>query len=220
MVCERLHRLFNSFNRHGFPFDETRIPVNGIYILFERGELAHGELQRIVRVGTHTGQSNLRQRLAEHFLVENKDRSIFRKNIGRAILNRGNDPFLPQWEKDLTTRAARQRLESQIDHDRLAEIEAEVSSIIRNSFTFCVFRVDDCGYRLELEGRIIAAVNQCPDCRPSGNWLGNYSPKEKIRKCGLWLVLGLNGRGLRAEDLMYLDNKMETVEQPGPGDKK
>ena len=76
-----------------FPFDVTRIPLNGIYVLFERGEVAHGA-NRIVRVGTHTGDDQLRSCLRQHFLLENKDRSIFRKNIGRAPLNRDYDPFL------------------------------------------------------------------------------------------------------------------------------
>ena len=216
MICERVHNLFNGVMRHRFPFEVNLIPANGIYVLFERGEHAHGELDRIVRVGTHTGQDNLRQRLPEHFLVENKDRSIFRKNIGRAILNRRNDPFLPQWETDLTTRAARNRLAGQIDFARLTQIEAEVSSVIRESFTFCVFRVDDREYRLELEERIIATVNQCLDFRPSTNWLGNYSPKNQIRERGLWLVQGLNGRRMRLQDLIYLERAIESVE-PGGG---
>ena len=32
-----------------------------------------------------------------------KDRSIFRKNIGRAILNKNNDSFLEIWNLDFTT---------------------------------------------------------------------------------------------------------------------
>ena len=43
-------------------------------------------------------------------MTENKDRSIFRKNIGRAILNKNQDPFLGQWELDLTTRKAKDDL--------------------------------------------------------------------------------------------------------------
>ena len=213
MICERLHSLFNSLMRHAFPFEENLIPASGIYILFERGEHAHDGLDRIVRVGTHTRLGNLKQRLAEHFLIENKDRSIFRKNIGRAILNQRKDPFLPQWEMDRTTRAARQRLAGQINSKQLAEIEAQVSSVIRASFTFCVIRVDDSQYRLELEERIIATVNQCLICRPSRNWLGNHSPKNQIRESGLWLVQGLNGRGMRPEDLMYLDKENGAVKQ-------
>src|ERR1700722_18438948 len=102
-VCELLHRWANSLPILRFPFDEGLIPPNGIYILFEEGETAHGG-QRIVRVGTHTGPNQLRSRLRQHFLIENKDRSIFRKNVGRAILNRDHDPFLLFWEFDLTTR--------------------------------------------------------------------------------------------------------------------
>jgi hypothetical protein len=65
--------------------------VNGIYVLFERGEECH-DGGRIVRVGTHTGDGQLRSRMLQHFVNENKDRSIFRKNIGRALLNRDRDP--------------------------------------------------------------------------------------------------------------------------------
>jgi hypothetical protein len=78
---------------------KVAFPLNGIYILFEKGETAH-DTNRIVRVGTYPGDKQLRSR--QHFLVENKDRSIFRKNIGRALLRRGQDPFLPLWELDRT----------------------------------------------------------------------------------------------------------------------
>jgi len=78
-----------------FPFCEDQIPLNGIYILFEKGELAHNT-DRIVRIGTHTGINQLRSRLKQHFIVENKDRSIFRKNIGRALLNKNHDDFINQ----------------------------------------------------------------------------------------------------------------------------
>jgi len=106
-ICLQLHGLLNSLPRHRFPFDELAIPGNGIYILFEKGEHAHG-VDRIVRVGTHTGENQLRSRLKQHFMNENKDRSIFRKNIGRAILQRAEDPFLAQWNWDLTTRKVRE----------------------------------------------------------------------------------------------------------------
>ena len=80
-----------------FPFDKKKIPLNGIYILFEKGEFAHNT-NRIVRIGTHTGNNQLHSRLFQHFLNENKDRSIFRKNIGRALLNKERDTFLEKWE--------------------------------------------------------------------------------------------------------------------------
>ncbi len=85
--CADIHRLSQTLERHSFPFNELKIPLNGIYILFQKDESAHSQ-DRIVRVGTHTGKDRLRLRLKEHFLTENKDRSIFRKNIGGALLNK------------------------------------------------------------------------------------------------------------------------------------
>lgn len=73
-VCESLHKWANSLPTCRFPFDDSVIPLDGIYILFEKGEVAHGA-KRIVRVGTHTGVNQLRSRLRQHFLIENKDRS-------------------------------------------------------------------------------------------------------------------------------------------------
>jgi hypothetical protein len=105
-MCKGVHELLRNLTPLHFPFDSKPIPANGIYILFETGEYGHGT-NRIVRIGTHTGDNQLRSRLQQHFLLENKDRSIFRKNIGRTILAKNNDPFLDQWNIDLTTRKAR-----------------------------------------------------------------------------------------------------------------
>lgn len=91
--CKQLHDLFNSLKIHKFPFNEKEIPLNGIYILFQKGETAHGT-NRIVRIGTHTGKNQLISRLKQHFINENKDRSIFRKNIGRCLLNKSKDSYL------------------------------------------------------------------------------------------------------------------------------
>jgi len=173
--------------KFSFPFDKHEIPANGIYILFEKGELAHST-NRIVRIGTHTGINQLRSRLNQHFIKENKDRSIFRKNIGRALLNKDKDPFLEKWEIDLTTRKAKEKYSELIDFVKQKEVERKVTKCIQENFWFVVFEVDDKRKRLDLEAKIISTVSLCKDCSPSENWLGNFSPKEKIRKSGLWLV--------------------------------
>jgi hypothetical protein len=54
-------------------------------------------MNRIVRVGTHTSPNRLKIRLKDHFWHENKDGSIFRKNIGKAILNQEHNPYLQTW---------------------------------------------------------------------------------------------------------------------------
>ena len=61
------HNFFNGLKRFRFPFNERDIPLNGIYVLFEKGEKAH-DCERIVRIGTHTGNNQLRSRLYQHFL--------------------------------------------------------------------------------------------------------------------------------------------------------
>lgn len=202
-TCRELHVLFNRLRRHGFPFAREVIPSNGIYVLFQQGELAHGG-DRIVRIGTHTGTSQLPSRLEQHFLKPNKDRSIFRKNIGRALLNKAGDPFLEQWEIDLTPSGAKQRYRDVIDFARLRAVEADVSKFIQEQFTFVVFSVPEREQRLRLESRIISTVSLCDDCRPSDKWLGRYSPKDKIRESGLWLVNELYKQPCSAQDLQEL----------------
>jgi len=201
--CEELHKIFNNMKRLSFPFDNKDITKNGIYVLFEKGEKAHGE-DRIVRIGTHTGNNQLLSRLNQHFINENKDRSIFRKNIGRAILNKRKDLFLKEWEFDLTTKEAKNKLLNLIDMKKQKKVEKEVTEYIQNNFSFIVFPLEDRKKRLEVESMIISTVSSCRDCKPSENWLGLFSPKEKIRKGGLWLVNELYKQPMNEKDLIEL----------------
>lgn len=189
-ICAGLHHIFHDLPHHHFPFNSDRIPLNGIYILFEEGETAHG-VDRIVRIGIHTGDDKLPGRLKEHFIKENKDRSIFRKNIGRAILNRANDPFLEQWEYDLMSRAARDRFGALVDMDRQKQVEKQVTEMLRTRFRFVVFPVAGKENRKLLESRLIATVSRCSECGASPNWFGRFSPKQKIRESGLWQEMEL-----------------------------
>ncbi len=204
--CEKLHVLFNSMQRFSFPFDELNIPLNGIYILFEKTEKSH-RTDRIVRVGTHTGKNQLRSRLKQHFLNQNKDRSIFRKNIGRAILNKKKDPFLRFWELDLTTKANREKYSELVDFEKQKQTEKKVSEYIQQNFSFVVFEVNEKDERLEMESKILSTVSHCRDCKPSQNWLGRFSPKEKIRSSGLWNVNELYKQELSDEEVENLKLK-------------
>jgi hypothetical protein len=120
--------------------------------------------------------------------LENKDRSIFRKNIGRAILARASDPFATDWEVDLTTRSSRQKNTHLVVSDRRREVERDVTRCMQSHFSFAVFGVNDKEQRLSLESKLISTVSRCPICEPSPGWLGLNSPKAKIRESGLWLV--------------------------------
>ena len=203
MICRQIHVLAASLPAHTFAFDPKKIPTNGIYFVFEKGEAAHGG-NRIVRIGTHTGQNQLRSRLKQHFLVPNKDRSIFRKNIGRALLARNNDPFLADWELDLTPAEARKLHGDRIDRKKYEEIERAVTKYMQQNFSFAVLPVETKDDRLRFESEIISAIAACTECGPSKDWLGNYSPKEKIRTRGLWLVNELYKTPLSEEGLLLL----------------
>ena len=140
---------------------------------------------RVVRVGSHTGANNLPNRLMEH-MTKKKDRSIFRKNIGRALLNQAGDPFLKQWNWDLTKRKDRVRFGPLLDVARQEAVELKVSRHIEGNFTFAFVRIDDKTERLNFEKHAIATVAQCSHCGPSEPWLGNFSPVDPIRESGLW----------------------------------
>ena len=186
-ICSELHNTLSCIPHHHFPFNNTLVPLNGIYVLFEDGEYGHGK-DRIVRIGTHTGKDQLGSRLNQHFIVENKDRSIFRKNIGRALLNKVHDPFLDQWEIDLTTREAKDKYVFQVNREKLQDVERQVTEYLQAHFRFVVFPILQKGERLMFESRIISTVSLCQTCKPSPNWLGLFSSREKIRESGLWIV--------------------------------
>lgn len=194
-LCERVHRLLAGLHRCHFPFSEEEITSDGVYILFEKGETAHGT-DRIVRIGTHTGDHNLPLRLLEHFVNENKDRSIFRKNIGRALLKKENDPFLEQWNWDLTSSADRQKYSQKLNHKKQAATEKLITQRIQNNFSFAIVPAKKKKQRLDLESRLIALVAQCTDCKPSKGWLGLHSPIPAIKNSGMWQRQGLKGNPL------------------------
>ena len=202
-ICHTLHQWLNSIPKLKHPFEEGPIPRNGIYVLFEDGESGH-DTNRIVRIGTHTGIDQLRPRLIQHFVNEIKDRSIFRKNIGRCVLNRDNDSFLEHWDLDLTTRRARTAYAGRIDFNKQTHVESQVSEYIRDHFRFVVFEIAEKGRRIELESKIISTVSHCNVCGPSNTWLGGYSPKSKIREYGLWQEKELCKTPLSKDELLEL----------------
>lgn len=201
--CYELHYIFNKMKRFKFPFNDRNLPINGIYILFENGENKNG-FERIVRIGTHTGKDQLISRLKQHFINKNKDRSIFRKNIGRAILNKRKDPYIEVWELDFTTKENREKFGHLRDMKKQEEIEKEVTKYIQDKFSFVVVKIDDKEERLKTESKIISTISLCKDCKPSDNWLGLFSPKQKIKESGLWLVNELYKEPLSKEDILKI----------------
>lgn len=190
-MVNELHKIFNDLERFTYPFENrlNEIPNNGIYVKFEKGE-KHNQLDRIVRIGTDTGNNQLHSRLFQHFENENQRRSIFRKNIGRCFLNKENNPYLKYWELNITSKADKEKNLKYIDLDFENTIEQKISSYIQRNFSFCIFRVDNKEDRLFWETKIIATIAQS-GIRPTSKWLGNNSPKSKIKQYGLWQIQGL-----------------------------
>jgi len=205
----QLHEIFNSSKRFYFPFDNDlkKIPLNGIYVLFENGE-KFKNLDRIVRIGTHTGQNQLRSRLLQHFVKENKNRSIFRKNIGRAILNRDRNPYLTIWELDTTSRIEKVKNGHFIDKLLEIDLEKQISKYIQDNLSFTVFEVQDKNKRLFWESRLISTLALSNEINISNNWLGKFSPKDKICKYGLWQVNELFNNTLDLSELEILSGQI------------
>ncbi|RKW12063.1 MAG: hypothetical protein D8H93_16195, partial [Capnocytophaga sp.] len=179
-LAVRLHQLFNQQRRFSFPFQEKKkeIPSNGIYIIFEKGETFQG-MDRIIRVGTHTGDNQLFSRLNQHFLKENKNRSIFRKNIGRSLLHKENNPYSKEWEYDTTSREGKEKYAKLLNLELEKELEKRISTYIHENLSFVVFEVKTKEERLFWEERIIATLSKAAnqgEIKPSDKWLGNFSP--------------------------------------------
>lgn len=204
-VCQKLHSVLNESPRFYFPFEKDKIYKNGIYILFEKNENAHGQ-DRVVRIGTHRGDNNLYNRLKEHFINENKDRSIFRKNIGRSILNKDNDEYINIWEIDFQERKNKEKYFNVFDKIKQNKIEKEVSKYIQENLSFTIIEISNKEDRLLYESKLISTISLCNDCSASKDWLGNHSPKEKIVKSGLWLVNELYKEPFSLEELEVFIN--------------
>jgi hypothetical protein len=215
--CSWLHNQLESLPLFRFPFDIKALPPNGIYSFYEEGEIAdheNGLKPRIVRIGTHK-ENNFQSRIAEHFLLnESKmnftianpkpsDRSIFRKNIGRALLNKNNDYYLKIWNIDYTSKENRlnRNLMRYIEKER--QIEAEITKILHSKFSFKYIILEGQEQRIGkqgLESRLIGTVANCNICKPSENWLGRFSTIEEIRNGKLWLSQYLTAEILTEQD--------------------
>lgn len=186
LTCEELHRQANNLQRFTFPLDINQIPENGIYFIFEKGEMTHG-CDRIVYVGSHDVDGRLPARLKKHFNICSKDGSILRKNIGRAILNKSADSYLETWDIDFSLAKNKNLYESKRDKQYEQNIENQVTGYINNSFTVAILEVADKEERKKLQKQIISVINNCEECKPSKYWLGRFSPKPKIANGKLWM---------------------------------
>jgi len=228
-LCKWFHEQLEQLPIIKFPFILEQLPENGIYFFYEDGEIwGHGGYKpRIVRIGTHK-DGNFRSRIKEHFLFDESkmnfnatksaphDRSIFRKNIGRALLNKEKDGYLEIWDVDFTYKEKRDKYGHLRDIQKEKKIESEVTRILRENFSFRFIIVNSQMKRMGangLESSLIGTVAHCKLCRPSGNWLGSHSPKKQIKESGLWLVQHLEANEINESDKETILNAIKRTKE-------
>lgn len=215
-LCKWLHRNLVELKLFRYPFFLQELPTDAIYFFYEDGESwGHGgHEQRITRIGT-SKDGNFRSRINEHFMINDawmefdanrpapKDRSIFRKNIGRALLNRGRDSYLKVWNIDFTKRINRDSYSYLRDIQKERRTESEITRILRREFGFRFLILDDKIERMGskgLESSLIGTVSNCHECKASSSWVGNFSSVRKIKEHYLWQVQHLNAPEITAQD--------------------
>ena len=215
--CQWLHKQIEKYPLIKYPFDLERLPDDGIYFFYEKGEVwGHGGSKpRIVRVGAHRS-GNFKSRLNDHFVFKEnkmrfnemqsapKDRSIFRKNIGRALLNKEKSEYLKVWEMDFTDRESRGTKRHHRNIELEKRIERRISDLLRRNFDFRYIAVQNEMGGKGLESRLIETIAQCECCHPSKRWLGLHSPIDKICKGKMWLVQHLGCGGITHNDKLRL----------------
>ena len=180
--CKMLHEIVNKCFECRYPINMKKLPHNGIYFFYESGEMwGHGgDMPRVVRVGTHRN-GNFQSRIRDHYIPDTKmdfdaqkpaphDRSIFRKNVGRAILNRDDSDYLQVWNIDFTTTEKRERYSHLRDIEFEKNIEQEITKLLQENFSFRYIPVEDETERMGkmgLESRLIGTLSSCHMCQSS-----------------------------------------------------
>ena len=170
-------------------------PDRGVCFFFEHGESRNrsGDGPRVVFVGTHAvtrgSKRTLWNRLSQHRGVVstgggNHRGSIFRKLVGHALIARHPECAIRTWGKgDSAPRDAR---------DAECELEQRVSAVI-GKMPFLWLEVNDepgpeslRNYIKRNSVALLSAYNGVHVDLPSDCWLGNHSPRGKVRCSGLW----------------------------------
>ncbi len=170
-------------------------PRRGVYFISEPGEGCSNDptVPRIVRVGTHavsTGsRSTLWGRLRAHRGnsdgTGNHRSSIFRLHAGMAMMALNHELGLPTWGKGSSAPKETRRTEE--------PLEKFVSEYIGKMSVIWIDVDDEPGPqsdRAHIERNAIGLLSGSEAILSlrSNEWLGNHSPREAIRKSGLWNV--------------------------------
>ena len=208
-ASRELHQIFESITRHSFPFDKVALPLNGIYILYEKEEM-FGDIHRILRIGSHTGKDRFIKRLKDHFMADKQRNSIFRKHLGRCFLKKADDPYKEKWDPPFKKIVDKQKYKDKVDLNYEKKYEKKITRYIRESFSFVVIpNLTDDGERLGIESTLIATTAQDTITKASENWLGKWHPDEKICKGKLWNINHLEGETISDDQMNTIKKKLK-----------
>ena len=193
-VSASVHQILAALPAKRFPVSRRDVPPDGIYLLYEAGEtvLIDGEeMDRIVGVGTHSGDGRLARRLGNHVSGSRRG-SDLRVHLGSAILAQANsaDPRLQTWLGDKRT--------------PVPEVEEAVSALILARFTVRCIPIPDRAERQALEQALAALLARSPVAPPSEGWLGRHAAHRDIRSTGLWNTQHFDAPHLRANQLVRI----------------
>ncbi len=151
---------------------DDNIPLNGIYLFYEKGEKINGK-PRIVRVGINTEDGNFKKRIHSHYKGSHKN-SVFRKHVGYAILGQEgvNDKIRNEWYNE---------------KGKFKDMEHNVDRYFNGSFTYKTIEIAQKNLRSQIEQQWIQLLSFHPKNKPSKTWLGKYG-KEPISSSGLWNI--------------------------------
>jgi hypothetical protein len=200
-----IHQLMNFLPRFNYPYLNSEISKNGIYIMFENGE-EYQNYNRIVRIGTHTGIGRLGDRIDDHFVGSNHRNSIFRKHLGRCFLIKdARKDYIEKWDLKIKSVKDRTINISKIDVPLEAEYEIKISDYIQNNFTFSIIpNLINEKKRLRFESALISTLAQSSVRTSSTNWIGNYHPNWKIGNSKLWNLQHLTATQLSDDEIKEL----------------
>ena len=214
-------------------------PRRGVYFFFEPGETRSGSSPypvsdhrgRVVRVGTHGltagSKSVLWGRLSQHRGDAHSGRgnhrgSIFRLLVGIALAQRNGLPLPPSWGVGNSRGAAAGRLGLSPANikDTEENLERLVSRYIGQMPFLWLDVPDEPGpnsRRGFIERNAIALLSsfKTPAVdRPSPNWLGLNSDRERVRQSGLWNNAHVE-QGWNPDFLEEMELRIEAMPRPG-----
>ncbi len=167
-------------------------PRNGVYFFFEPGEYRSRDGEpRVVRVGTHGvsrgSKATLWNRLRTHRGTSNglgnHRSSIFRLHVGAAIAAKDTSLAVSSWGVGQAANPAVRRKEQRLE--RAVSSYIGTMSILWLAIKDKASPASDRAYiERNLLGLLVGKAGSVD--LPSANWLGRFSPDERIRNSGLW----------------------------------